>query len=119
MALMMENIIRVYGLLYGGLTGDTVEEEQEIIDMVERNFEDDLEDADQDNISSPLAQAQEQVSFSSSMWHASMQSIKTALLFTQHLSVRISILSHCITYTCTCTCTVYCIKRRDKVSTKE
>ena len=60
MALMMENIIRVYGLLYGGLTGDTVEEEQEIIDMVERNFEDDLEDADQDT-SSPLAQAQEQV----------------------------------------------------------
>lgn len=57
---MMENIIRVYGLLYGGLTGDTVEEEQEIIDMVERNFEDDLEDADQDT-SSPLAQAQEQV----------------------------------------------------------
>ena len=60
MALMMENIIRVYGLLYGGLTGDTVEEEQEIIDMVERNFEDDLEDADQEE-SSPLAQAQEQV----------------------------------------------------------
>ena len=59
--MMMENIIRVYGLLYGGLTGETVEEEQEIIDMVERNFEDDLEDADQD-LSSPLAQAQEQVS---------------------------------------------------------
>ena len=50
----------MYGLLYGGLTGETVEEEQEIIDMVERNFEDDLEDADPD-ISSPLAQAQEQV----------------------------------------------------------
>ena len=61
MALMMENIIRVYGLLYGGLTGDTAEEEHEIIDMVERNFEDDLEDADQD-VSSPLEQAQEQVS---------------------------------------------------------
>ena len=60
MALMMENVIRVYGLLYGGLTGDTEEQEQEIIDMVERNFEDDLEDADQD-VSNPLAQAQEQV----------------------------------------------------------
>ena len=60
MAMMMENLIRMYGLLYGGLTGETVEEEQEIIDMVERNFEDDLEDADQD-VSSPLAQAQEQV----------------------------------------------------------
>lgn len=66
MAMMMENIIRVYGLLYGGLTGDTVEEEQEIIDMVERNFEDDLEDADQENVSSPLAQAQEQVSYMAS-----------------------------------------------------
>ena len=52
----------MYGLLYGGLTGDTVEEEQEIIDMVERNFEDDLEDADEENVSNPLAQAQEQVS---------------------------------------------------------
>ena len=62
MAMMMENIIRVYGLLYGGLTGDTVEEEQEIIDMVERNFEDDLEDADEENVGNPLAQAQEQVS---------------------------------------------------------
>ena len=67
MAMMMENIIRVYGLLYGGLTGDTVEEEQEIIDMVERNFEDDLEGADQENISSPLAQAQEQVSYRASV----------------------------------------------------
>ena len=65
MALMMENIIRVYGLLYGGLTGDTVEEEQEIIDMVERNFEDDLEDADEESTSSSLAQAQEQVSLDS------------------------------------------------------
>ena len=83
MAMMMENIIRVYGVLYGGLTGDTVEEEQEIIDMVERNFEDDLEDADQENISSPLAQAQEQVSYT--VWCANMQSITTVSCCTMYV----------------------------------
>ena len=57
---MMEGILRIYGLLFGGARDMDLDDEGDFVDMVEGNLEEDMELVQEENIRR-RANAQEQV----------------------------------------------------------
>ena len=60
MAIMMEGILRIYGLLFGGARDMDLDDEGDFVDMVEGNLEEDMELVQEENMRR-RANAQEQV----------------------------------------------------------
>lgn len=57
---MMEGILRIYGLLFGGARDMDLDDEGDFVDMVEGNLEEDMELVQEENMRR-RANAQEQV----------------------------------------------------------